>query len=364
MIMENKHYRNNLEWKTKFTKFLNLIFTVYNIDYKCFCDKYHYSSSTVRYWFCGRNLPQQSAFLELKDFLNNEITPENYHGNYIFNASKSIFSTNDNLNLFQHLKSQYPDEKNFVLECLFVLYNYSKNKFILSENPEGTVDSTGTTQAVIFDFDGTLTHGKTNKTTWEQIWTSLGYDVKICQSLHLRYDRREITHSQWCKLTAEKFCDHQLHKSTLEKIAKSIDLIDGIEETFKKLAEKDIKIYIVSGSILYIIKYVLGDLYKYVDETKANMFKFDKKGFLTEIVGTQYDFEGKATFISKIAHELNISPKDILFVGNSSNDRFAYRSGARTLCINPILTDITNQIVWNDCIFSCNNLQDIIEFIK
>ena len=63
------------------------------------------------------------------------------------------------------------------------------------------------------------------------------------------------------------------------------------------------------------------------------------------------------------ASELKISPADIWFVGNSVNDRFAYKSGAKTLCINPKLTDPTNQTVWNRCIPKCENLLEIFQYI-
>ena len=65
-----------------------------------------------------------------------------------------------------------------------------------------------------------------------------------------------------------------------------------------------------------------------------------------------------------VAEELNISTQDILFVGNSVNDRFAYQSGAETLCINPKLVDITDNIVWNHNIIECKDLQEIIPFIR
>lgn len=112
-----------------------------------------------------------------------------------------------------------------------------------------------------------------------------------------------------------------------------------------------------------VIRSVIGDLYKYVDGIKANQFRFNQGGFLTEIVGTKYDFEGKAAFITEIALELNVSPKDILFIGNSVNDRFAHISGARTLCINPKLTDPTNRTIWNDCIQTCEDLTEIIKYL-
>ena len=149
----------------------------------------------------------------------------------------------------------------------------------------------------------------------------------------------------------------------MEKIASKIHLIKGVRKTLSKISNEGIKIYVVSGSIDIIIKKVLGNLSQYIEEIKANYFKFNSAGFLTEIVGTKYDFEGKSYFISQIAEELNISPKDILFIGNSINDRFAYLSGARTLCINPSLTDPSDSKIWHNCIQSCDNLEEILPYI-
>ena len=248
-------------------------------------------------------------------------------------------------------------------EMLEVCYDIAKNKRSVIIKEHNYAKPTGKTQVVIFDFDGTLTSGKTNRTTWEGLWTSLDYDVKMCQDLHMRYDRNEITHAEWCKLTEEKFRERNLHRKTVENLASKIKLMQGTEETFQELQKRDIKIYIVSGSILLVIRSVIGDLYKYVDGIKANQFRFNQGGFLTEIVGTKYDFEGKAAFITEIALELNVSPKDILFIGNSVNDRFAHISGARTLCINPKLTDPTNRTIWNDCIQTCEDLTEIIKYL-
>ena len=217
--------------------------------------------------------------------------------------------------------------------------------------------------AVVFDFDGTLTLGKYSKTTWESLWTELGYDVRVCQELHKKYDRKEITHSQWCMLTQENFISKHLKREMVVEIAKQIKLISGIEETFIELKNKDIKIYIVSGSIGTVIDNVLGDLTKYIEIIKANQFRYDESGNLIQIIGTNYDFEGKANFITEIAEELKISTKDILFVGNSINDRFACTSGAKTLCINPKLVDPTNSLIWNDCIQTCEDLREILNYI-
>lgn len=112
-----------------------------------------------------------------------------------------------------------------------------------------------------------------------------------------------------------------------------------------------------------VIRSVIRPVYQYVDGIKANEFRFGEDGLLKEIIGTKYDFEGKATYISELSRELKISSRDILFVGNSVNDQFVHISGARTLCINPKLTDVSNLTMWNNCIPTCRDLTEIMEFV-
>ncbi len=220
------------------------------------------------------------------------------------------------------------------------------------------------TRAVIFDFDGTLTTGKLNRTTWEDLWKALDYDVNLCKYYHQQFNDGIIDHPKWCKITEEYFKKRNLHRQTVEAIASNIKLLPGVEEVLNHLNENDIKVYIVSGSILHVIKAVLGFNYTKIDGIKANIFFFNVNGFLDKIKGTKYDFEGKADFIDELTDELGISPKEVLFVGNSINDEFAYRSGARTLCINPKNTDFENKTVWNECIQNCTDLRQILEYVK
>lgn len=359
----SRQCKNDVIWKTKFGQLLKHAFITLELDYTDFCHKYNWSTSTFRYWTYGRNLPQRKALFDIKEYLIKEVGDKLDHKEQIFEDIHAVFEEMDENNTYYRLSRLYSQTGDFVSETLSVLFSYAKNDFSFLSAAKKEMPPTGKIQAVIFDFDGTLTVGKTNRTTWESLWIGLGYDVKECQDLHLLYDRKEITHPEWCKLTEKKFCDRNLHIDTLKEIASSIELIKGIKETFEELKSKNISIYIVSGSILTIIETVLDDLNKYVVEIKANHFKFDRKGFLYEIVGTKYDFEGKADYIFQVANDLGISTKDILFVGNSINDRFAYISGAKTLCINPHLTDISNRRVWNDCLTTCESLTEILKYI-
>lgn len=217
-------------------------------------------------------------------------------------------------------------------------------------------------KVIIFDFDGTLADAKQMKTTWQKIWTELGYDLKICQDLHRRFDHNKITHQEWCDMTADYFIKKHMNKSVLIDVAKTIRLIEGFDEAISILVKNNISLYIVSGSIKEVINIVLGEKKSYFRDISANEMLFDNNDLLSKINGTHYDFDGKAEYVRKIINNNNLSPKQVLFIGNSFNDAHVYKSGCRTLCVNPHLTNSHNTKYWHDSIDDMNNLNEILPF--
>ena len=61
----------------------------------------------------------------------------------------------------------------FAGEKLTVCYDIAKNKRPVDLKARNYAESIGKTLVIVFDFDGTLTSGETNRTTWESLWTSL-----------------------------------------------------------------------------------------------------------------------------------------------------------------------------------------------
>ncbi len=240
----------------------------------------------------------------------------------------------------------------------------SQNEAVKANTNTVNKKITSKTAAVVFDFDGTLTVSNKLRTTWETLWTILGYDIDECEELHAKFSKKEITHEEWCLLTEKKFIERKLCKDQLDTLIEKTELIDGIEEVFSELDRRDIKVYIVSGSIKNLIRKSLGGLYQYVSGgIDANEFDFDEEGYLTQILGTEYDFEGKAKRIAKIAEELRIRPDQVLFVGNSLNDEWVRTSGARTLAVNPKNTNMYNKNIWDDCIVNCRSLKEIMKYV-
>lgn len=258
------------------------------------------------------------------------------------------------------LKAGFPDD----FMALYVSF-YKKNKGApAGSRAVKSSKSLFQPKAIVFDFDGTLTKPKGEMTTWQRIWLALGYNLDVCTNLHSQYSRYEITHRQWCELTKEKFKQRHLSKMHLDKVADEIVLIDGCEQVIQELVKKNIKLYICSGSIDYIIKRVMKNLYDKFNGIESNKFIFNTEGEFVSIIGTKFDFEGKSNFINQVSRNLNVPSYEILFVGNSINDEWASQSGAITLCINPSLTDADNPNMWSHCIKKAENLKEIFQYFK
>lgn len=355
--------KDDIIWKKLFTDILKFAFSLFNLNYQSFCDSYAWSSSTVRYWFNGRSLPQLEALENLKDFLVSNIVSDESCNIQFYDKVSQLFSQQGESNTYYTLRRIYPIINNFVGEVLSVCRDFSKHDFSFSQLSNQGIAPTGKTQAVVFSFDGTLTTSRSRLTVWERIGATLGYDCSVLRNLHREYCLKEITYTDLCNQILEKFSQRGLRKKGVKEIARNIRLIKGVKKTFCELENRNIKIYILSGSILLVIRSVLGELCQYVEEIKANDLRFDENGLLVGIVSTKYDYEQKPNFICEIAAELNIAPQDILFVGDSLNDKFAYTSGAKTLCINPNLTDTSDRTVWNNCIPVCSDLSQILAYV-
>lgn len=228
----------------------------------------------------------------------------------------------------------------------------------------GNFCPTKAAKIVIFDFDGTLTEKGRLNSTWQTIWSSLGYDLSFCDILHRKFTNGEISHYEWCQETAEYFKKKRLSRAMMIEISKKIVLMPGIEELLSVVASYNIPMYICSGSIDIIIRNVLGDLTRYFKDIVCNEFAYDENAdLLKSIIGTKYDFVGKKQFIEEIAHKENVITNDILYIGNSNNDESVVKSGAKTLVVNPILTDAYNRKIWRYYVGNIDTLTQLLPYI-
>ncbi len=215
---------------------------------------------------------------------------------------------------------------------------------------------------VVFDFDGTLT--VKSKNLWRRIWESLGYvtsENSYYRHLYADFLNKRISHADWCKLTYQAFKEGQLSESLFKDLVSNITLKPETRGLLETLHKSGCELHIVSGNIYEAIVQVLGDYASYFKSISANHLVFDNNGQLKEIVGTKYDFEGKAKFIEELCEKHNLKKQEVYFVGNGGNDEWVYLSGCKTICVTPD-EDISADDIkkWN---VKVENLKKVIDLI-
>lgn len=218
-------------------------------------------------------------------------------------------------------------------------------------------------KAIIFDFDGTLTKSKKGSNCWYKVWDYLD-DLDYDSKLYGMFERQEITDSEWMDLIFERYVEKGLTDRAMQEISDKIDLLDGVKETFELLKENDVKIYVLSGGIKQIIEKVLKreGVLKYISSFEAYSLNFNKEGDLVSYSSPKHNGEKKSEFVESLIEQLGICSEDILFVGNGKNDEEVYKSGVKTLCINPDGADFENRKVWTYAIEKCSSMCDILQY--
>ena len=324
--------------------------------------------STFRAWKMGRSCPVigSATYTALMEFIRSNIDNDPIKRPVLFDQIRSILS--EEAYVFNILKSEFNTTADVIVEILHYCIRMSKgqSRGVRDASQVGKLGETAVlnrTRMVVFDFDGTLTSPYVKRTIWERLWVEMDYDIKDCHDVYMSFQSGKIDLHQLGVMTQKKFKDHNMMRKDFDAIVEDTELLCGVQETFEKLEEMNIKVFILSDSIRYIIRKVLGGLCQYCDDISANEVLFDAEGMFTQFVHTKYPYKDKSDYITDKAIEYGIAPQDVLFVGNSKCDEHAYKSGARTLCINPKATSYVEKAVWNDCIYECRDLREIFDYV-
>ena len=216
-------------------------------------------------------------------------------------------------------------------------------------------------KTIIFDFDGTLTKGD-NK-IWRNIWEKLDA-LDIDDILFAKYINGELDYDSWCKAIEKEYIKRNFNNKILDELISKIELMDNLENVLSTLKKEGYELRILSGGINYVINNLLKENVKYFSDIRCNHFNFYKKGYLTEIINTDSDEEGKGRYITNYTKETNCNPKDIIFVGNGHNYRFVAQTGCNTICINPTGTNHLDKSIWHQYIDGTSNLADLLPIIN
>ena len=225
-----------------------------------------------------------------------------------------------------------------------------------------TVSNRIKTKLVVFDFDGTLSKPNVLPNSWARIWAKIGR-TKDDETLYQMYKNKELSYTEWAKEVIKVYREEKFSRQMLEDIAKGTILLDDSEEVLKSLYLAGIKVIILSGGIKNIIEYALGDNLKYIYKIEAQELIFDKDNIVEGVTVLDHFIEDKSQYMTIVLKQLNIKPEEVVFFGNSKNDEDVYKTGVKTICLNPDSADFNNRKIWKDCIKKTETLSSILKFI-
>lgn len=353
---------NDKEWQRLFHSLLAKTCHDYRLRSADIADRLQCSAETVSSWRQGRNLPAREIVPLLRDYISSNVrlSERDYAMRDLVRSSFEGFGA---AQVFDALDWCYRDIGRFL--GFAIEYCYHRSKGDRWELPADSMpfEPTGRIRAVAFDFAGTLTREMPEDSTWYWIWDKCELDKKEFMALHRGIENGSITRREYLEGLVAKFRAAQLTRAKVNKLGSQCEFRGRVPETFRELDKRNIRIYVVSRSEREFIRGRLGDLAMLTEEIHCNYFTYGSDGIVDSIVGTDFDREGKARFVKRMARELRISTSDVLFVGNSRNDRFVRATGARTVCIDSHNMPGNDKRYWSERLTFCDDTYEIIELI-
>ena len=353
--------KNDSIWCERFRAFLKLLQQIFLLDLGVFRAQYHISEAATSYWASGRNLPSLERFNNLHNFIEESVASTSTPHAVIKRVSIDFYEFAGTEG-YEWLCSARLNAKEYVTSALNYYFFLARGEMPEALGRCAVITPTGKTRAVLFDFSGTLVTDPYTDSTWFAIWHFLGLDAGRFNNLMQHYNSDITSRKQFYEKLCDTFSQQHLNKEAVAKIGSSLTRLKGIPETFKD--DRGIRIHIVSQSDRTLLRAALHDALPIIDEIQSNELRYDDDGFVAGITETKFDFKGKALYVQRVADELNVSPRDIVFVGNSANDEYVAASGAKMICINARETKPTgNDSVWDVSLAPCQDLRNVLDYI-
>jgi HAD superfamily phosphoserine phosphatase-like hydrolase len=175
---------------------------------------------------------------------------------------------------------------------------------------------------IAFDLDGTLIRGEGFLYSWAAVWEKLADDKGGIRwrQLMKSYMRREISYPEWCATAAMEFRRKGITAIQIINLAKTFKLVENCVTTLEQLKQDGYRLVLISGGIDVFLR-AAGIPDGIFDYVYINKLSFDSDGVLLSVIETSYDFEHKSEGIREICDQEGISMEDVVYVGDSINDK-------------------------------------------
>ncbi len=169
--------------------------------------------------------------------------------------------------------------------------------------------------------------------------------------LHTNYDKlvEEVVVKLWKGKDAKPYYD----------LVNSIEYLPGVRETFKHLKQKGYMTVIISASSIDVARRVQKDYG--IDHIFANELVISNGKISGEFVWPiGAGKEKKAKIIRDLCSDLGISPREVIYIGDSDTDIEAFKEVGLSIAFNSASHELKKLATY---IVETHNLKDTIKYI-
>ena len=211
---------------------------------------------------------------------------------------------------------------------------------------------------VCFDVDGTLVDNV--KFSWQVFHDYFETDKHKREDAKNAFFSGKITYKQWAEHDIALWKKSNAKKQDFFGAMKDLKLMNGAIETLNELKRRKMKLAIISGSLNIVIEKFIPNYEELFDDVFLSRIYFDENGNIKEIDATEYDMDGKALALKKIAEREKLSLGECAFVGDYLNDiRIMQEAGLGIAfnCVHEELKEVA------DVVIDKKDLREILKYI-
>ena len=211
---------------------------------------------------------------------------------------------------------------------------------------------------VCFDVDGTLVDNI--KFSWQVFHDYFETDSHKREDAKNAFFSGKITYKQWAEHDISLWKEGNAKKQDFFMAMKDLKLMNGAMETLKELKKNKIKLAIISGSLSIILERFIPNYEEFFDDVFLSRIYFGEDGYITEIDATEYDMDGKALALKKIADKEKIKLSECVFIGDYLNDLKIMQEAGLGIAFNCIHDEL-KQVA--DVVIEKKDLREVLKHI-
>ncbi|MBI2101864.1 HAD family phosphatase [Candidatus Woesearchaeota archaeon] len=211
---------------------------------------------------------------------------------------------------------------------------------------------------VCFDVDGTLIDNLTF--SWQIFHDYFQTDRHKREDAKKKFFNGEITYRQWAEHDIGLWRERNAKRGDFFKAMSHLKLMEGAIETLNALKKSKMKLAVISGSFNILLEKFIPNYEEIFDDVFLSRIYFDEKGSISRVDATEFDMDGKAIALRKIAERENISLKQCVFVGDYLNDLKIMREAGLAIAFNCNYDEVRKAA---DVVIGKKDLREILSHI-